>query len=160
MPDSSGAYHHTQVSPVILGAYVAGMVILALGYRSIAGSQAPGAARTGVLALVTVVAIGVTIVTIVFSSLTVDVRAGAVRWHFTAGLIHGSVNVRDIEGVSRARSSASRGWGLRRTPDGTAYLVSGLDVVRIRTRDGRQFDLGTNEPERLMQAIERAVAGR
>jgi amino acid transporter len=160
MPDSSGAYHHTQASPVILGAYVAGMVILALGYRSIASAEASGAARTGAFALVTVVAICVTVVTILFSTLTVDVGNGAVRWHFTGGIIHGSANVRDIERVSRAKSSASSGWGLRRTPDGTAYLVSGLDVVRLRLRDGRQVDLGTNEPDRLVQAIERAVASR
>ena len=160
MPDSSGAYHHTQVSPVILGAYVAGMVILALGYRSIASSEASGAARTAAFVLVSLVAICVTVVTILFSSLTVDVGSGTVSWHFTGGIIHGSASVRDIERVSRARSSASRGWGLRRTPDGMAYLVSGLDVVRLRLRDGRQVDLGTNDPERLVQAIERAVAGR
>lgn len=160
MTESNGAYHHTQVGWVILGAYAVGMVIMALGLRSVANTSPPGALRSSVLGLCLMIAAGVTIVTFLFSSLTIDVRDGAVRWHFTGNIIRGSVAVRDIERVFRARSSAAYGWGLRRTPDGILYSVSGLDAVRVRMRDGRQLNFGTDEPARLLRSIELSMAAR
>jgi hypothetical protein len=77
-------------------------------------------------------------------------------WHFTGNLVRGSVALRDIESVTRVRDPATYGWGIRRTMRGTLYRVSGLDAVHIRTRSGRDFSLGSDEPARLLQAIETA----
>jgi hypothetical protein len=160
MTDTNGAYHHTQAGFFILGLYAIGMVIMALGYRSISHASPPGPVRSSILGLLAVVAVGVTIVSFLFSSLTIDVRDGTVRWHFTGNVIRGSIAIRDIERVYRARSSAAYGWGLRKTPEGTIYLVSGLDVVRIRKSDGTQIGFGTDEPARLARSIEEAMADR
>lgn len=158
MTTPSTAYHHTQPGFVILGAFALGMAIVVLGARSLAGSSPPGAVRTTILTLVAVVAILVAIVTFIFSSLTIEIRDGSLQWHFTGRFIQGSVPLSRIESVSRVRSSAAYGWGARKTPDGTLYSVSGLDAVRIRTRDGRSLNFGTDEPTRLVQAIEDGVA--
>lgn len=160
MTDANGAYHHTQAGFVILGAYAIGMLIMLLAFRSVVNTSPPGPVRSSIFGLMAVVAVCVTIVSLLFSSLTIDVRDGAVGWHFTGNLIRRSIAIRDIERVSLARSSAAYGWGLRKTPEGTMYLVSGLDVVRIRTSDGNQINLGTNEPARLARAIEEAMTPR
>lgn len=37
------------------------------------------------------------------------------------------------------------------------YNVSGLDAVELVLRDGRRFRIGTNEPERLFEALQRKL---
>jgi hypothetical protein len=160
MTDSNGAYHHTQIGWVLLVAYAVGMVIIALGYRSAISTVPPGGKQTAVIGLVAAVAVLVTVVTFLFSSLTIDVRHAELRWHMTAGLLHGRVPLRDVEQVMQVRHPAIYGWGYRLTPDGALYRVSGVRAVKIRMRDGRVLNFGSDEPERLAQAIERAVASR
>jgi hypothetical protein len=45
------------------------------------------------------------------------------------------------------------GWGIRITPDGLLYNVSGTRAVEITLTDGSKLRLGTDEPEALCQAI-------
>ena len=47
------------------------------------------------------------------------------------------------------------GWGIRLTPYGWLYNVSGLEAVAISLRDGRKFALGTDDPDGLVTAIRR-----
>lgn len=160
MPDPNNTYHHTQAGFVIIGAFAIGMLIMVLGARNVTNTTPTGATRTGIFGLVTAVAICVTIVSFLFSSLTIEIRDGELRWHFTAGVIHGSVRLRDIVEVTQVRSSAAYGWGLRKTPEGTLYSVSGLNAVRVRTRDGHQFNFGSDEPTRLARSLEEAIEVR
>lgn len=160
MIDSNSPYQHTQLGFVIIGALAIGMLIMALGYRSMANTAPPGPIRTGVLSFVAVIAIGVAIVGFLFSSLSIEIRDGELRWHFTTGVIHGSVPLRDVAEVKQVRHPAAYGWGYRITGNGILYRVSGLDAVRIRMRDGRVFNLGSDEPARLARAIEQAILVR
>jgi hypothetical protein len=156
--ESNAAYHHTQTGFVILGSFAIGLLIVALGYRSVGNTTPPGATRTAILATVTVIAVLVAIVSLMFSSLTIEIVDGVLRWHFTASFIRGSVAFRDIEGATQVRSSPAYGWGVRKTPEGTLYCVSGLDAIRVKTRDGRTINLGTNEPAKLLAAIESGMS--
>ena len=158
MAEPNAAYHHTQTGYVILGGFAIGLLIVVLGYRSVGNTTPPGAARTAILATVTVIAVLVAIVSLIFSSLTIEIAGGELRWHFTATFIHGSLALRDIEGATQVRSSPAYGWGVRKTPDGTLYSVSGLDAIRVRTRDGRTLNFGTDEPAKLLGAIQNGMA--
>ena len=51
--------------------------------------------------------------------------------------------------VRLGNSSDAYGW---------LYNVSGLDAVAIRLRDERKFALGTDDPEALVDAIERLIS--
>lgn len=154
MAEPNVAYHHTQTGYVILGGFAIGLLIMVLGYRSVGNTATPAAARTAILATVTTVAIVVAIVSLIFSTLTIEIADGELRWYFTARFIRGSVPLRDIEGATQVRSSPAYGWGLRKTPEGTLYCVSGLDAIRVKTRDGRVINLGTDEPAKLLGAIQ------
>jgi len=51
------------------------------------------------------------------------------------------------------------GWGIRLTPQGWLYNAWGRDAVQLSFAEGRRFTIGTNEPETLLAAIERAREG-
>jgi hypothetical protein len=51
------------------------------------------------------------------------------------------------------------GWGLRRGPSGTAYNLMGDRGVQLVLRSGERVLLGSQEADRLAQAIDRARRG-
>lgn len=55
------------------------------------------------------------------------------------------------------RSNLSEGWGIRITPRGMLYNVSGINAVEIALRSGRRSRLGTDEPEALVGAMRTAI---
>ena len=158
MPDSHDSYQHTQPAIIMFVFLAIGVLIVAFGWRRAAGGVPAGAPRTILLALLGTAVAGVTIVTLMFSSLTIAIRDGTLQWHFTGGLFRDSIALRDVERVSQVRNPVATGWGIRKTMNGTLYRVSGLDAVHIQARGGRAFSLGSDEPQRLVQAIEAARA--
>lgn len=96
------------------------------------------------------------LVLLLFHSLTVEVTDETVHVHFGPGLASFDFALRDIESVTAVRNPWYYGWGIRITPHGWLYNVSGLDAVELRLRSGRRVRIGTDEPQRLAEAIERA----
>ena len=95
-----------------------------------------------------------------FHSLTVEVVRGYLRIRFGVGLIRRQFRVKDIESVEVVRNRWWYGWGIRITPHGWLFSVSGLDAVQIKLRKGRQYRIGTDEPEALLAAIRAAMPRR
>ena len=93
-----------------------------------------------------------------FSSLTVVVTNSMFQAHFTPGWPSKSVPLAHIASVRAVRNPWYYGWGIRWTPHGPLYNVSGLDAVEIRTRDGKAFRIGTDEPEKLQRVLENALS--
>ena len=50
------------------------------------------------------------------------------------------------------------GWGIHLTPRGGLYNVSGFRAVAVRLKGGKRFLLGTDEPERVCEAISLALS--
>lgn len=137
------SYSHTQpgyVTAGILG--VAILLILVLQPPSIA-SLIFGAV-VGVIALY-------------FSSLTIKVDEERLTWQFGRGFLRKSVPLSDISRVEAVRTAWYYGWGIRYTPSGWLYNVSGFDAVKVHLRSGKTFLLGTDEPDKLVDAIRIAI---
>jgi len=49
------------------------------------------------------------------------------------------------------------GWGIRLTPHGVLYNVSGFYAVELRLRTGKEFRIGTDVPQELDAAIRQAL---
>ena len=81
----------------------------------------------------------------------------SLTWKFGMGLIRKSVPIAEIEEVKVVRNSWLYGWGIRWTPRGWLYNVSGMEGVEIRLRNGKQFRLGSDEPHELTRAIQGAM---
>jgi hypothetical protein len=91
-----------------------------------------------------------------FHSLTVEVTDETVRAYFGPGLASFDFPLCNIESVSVVRNPWYYGWGIRLTPRGWLYNVSGLDAVELQLRSGKRVRLGTDEPRQLAQAIQSA----
>jgi hypothetical protein len=144
MPD----YRHTQIGTVLLTSLGAAMLLvgaLLLTY----GSDPLLLAVLALLALIAVLS----------PSLTVEIRGEALRLWFGPGLIHKQIAVATIRACAVVQNPWWYGWGIRLTPHGWLYNVSGLGAVELTFQNGRRLRIGTDEPDHLCQAIERASAG-
>lgn len=138
-------YRHIQIGFVTLGAFGLG-VLLVIG---ILLAQAPAAPLLVVLIILIVTAIQ-------FAWLTIDIQDGVLIARFGPGLIRKRVSLTMISTCIVVRNPWWYGWGIRWTPHGWLYNVSGLAAVELTLTDGRRLRIGTDEPERLCQAIAQA----
>ncbi len=89
----------------------------------------------------------------VFHSLTVTVSREYIVLKFGIGLIWKRFSVIDIQGATIVRNRWYYGWGIRLTPHGWLFNVSGFDAVEIQLKDGRKYRVGTDKPVELLSAI-------
>jgi hypothetical protein len=95
---------------------------------------------------------------VLFSSLTVEISDGELRFHFGPGFWRKRFAIAEVVAADPTRSSWWEGWGIRITPRGMLYNVSGKDAVEIKLRSGQDFRIGTDEPEALAEALRRAIS--
>lgn len=140
-------YRHTQTGWLIWAA-IAGGIVAVLGTAP-HGLEALPAFHLLVVAVLLLAGL-------CFGSLTVNVSSGQIRVAFGLGLIRRVINSADIMEARKVRNSWLMGWGLRRIPGGWMFNVSGLDAVELRLTGNRVFRIGTDEPERLLDAVHQA----
>ena len=147
-------YRHTQVSLATVSAI--GIALAAVIWCSVRAS--------GPVPVITVLLlVGVLIL---FSTLTVIVRDGAMHVFFGPGLIRRRIPLQRIREVRVVRTPWYYGWGIRLTPSGWLWNVSGLDGVEVQFDDGHRFRVGSDDASRLaaalldgMRDVERATRG-
>jgi hypothetical protein len=88
-----------------------------------------------------------------FGSLTVTIDDTLLRTQFGNGPIKKTIGMDDIVSAEIVRNKWWYGWGIRRAPRGWMWNIAGLDAVAIHRRNATTFVLGTDEPERLLNAI-------
>ena len=89
---------------------------------------------------------------VLFAALTIEVAEGVLKVSFGPGIIGKMVRIA-IEACRVVKNPWYYGWGLRLTPHGWLYNVSGTKGAEITLKSGRTFRLGSDEPEMLCQAI-------
>ena len=110
--------------------------------------QEPAFAYIPIL-MVTILAVSL----VLFHSLTVEVTRHEILLRFGIGLIRKSYAVADVQSVSAVRIRWWHGWGIHYTPAGWLYNVSGFDAVELQFTNGRKVRIGTDEPQKLQNAI-------
>ena len=135
-------YHHTQAGTVTR---IAAVAALAVAVYTIA--------RVGphpVLWCVVVVAV---LGTFALSSMTIEVDQNRLAFWFGPGWIGRSFGLAEIRSWAVVTNPWWYGWGIHLTPHGWLYNVGGRGAVQLELRDGRRVRVGTDEPERLSDAI-------
>lgn len=92
-----------------------------------------------------------------FYSLTVEINQQTVVVKFGPGLIRKSILLADIKSCEIVRNKWWYGWGIRLTPHGWMFNISGLDAVEILRKNGKKFRIGTNDTRNLAEAINRKI---
>ena len=109
--------------------------------------------------LAVLVSIGFTVVcAICFSSMTIEVDRHEVIWFFGFGLGKKSLPLEEIESCKSVKNSLWLGLGVHSYGTGWIYNISGLLGVEIELKSGASIRLGSNQPNYLVAAIERAKA--
>ena len=85
--------------------------------------------------------------------MTITVTGERIQWSMGAGFPRWSAPVREIAAVQIVRNPWYYGWGIRLTPSGMLYSVSGFQAVELSLRGGKTIRIGSDEPEALAAAI-------
>lgn len=141
------SYQHKQFGGISLLASVIGILVVLL----LVSQLGPQPLLLILLALMVFVAVSC-------SSLTVIVTQSSLVFWFGPGVLRKTIALREVESVEPVRNPWYYGIGLRVTPRGMLYNVSGLSAVEITKRDGTRLRVGTDEPERLAAALRQALS--
>lgn len=143
-----GIYEHTQRGILIIGA-VSAAILLILTISVV----------TGFVWIVGMVVAILVFVLAIMSALTVSVGSDRLQIRFgPVGLVRKEWLLSEIVSASVVTNSWYYGWGIRWTPQGPLYNVSGFHAVEVLLASGKTFRIGTDEPDALKAAIERATA--
>jgi hypothetical protein len=93
---------------------------------------------------------------LVFSSLTVEVTSERVSLQLGLGVLRRTFLTKNIRAARIVRNRWFYGFGIRLTPHGWLYNVSGLDAVELEFAGGIRCRIGTDEPQQLLAAIQSA----
>jgi len=141
-------YRHTQVGTLVF-------VVLAAGIASLVTLLVVTRFNPIVLVVAAVLLLAVGL----FQSLTVAVTEKEVRVRFGIGPIGRVIPVSSIRRARVVRNPWYYGWGIRWFPGGWLFNVSGFDAVELVMTDGRLYRIGTDEPDKLLAAINRVCQG-
>jgi len=140
-------YKHTQVGYFITITIVAAMV--AIGIIMV---------NTGVNWIATTVLVVLAVVVVLFHSLTVVISGEELVVQFGLGVIRKRFKLNEIESCQAVRIPWYYGWGIRLTPQGMVFRVSGFHAVQIRLITGKEYLIGTDVPQELEEAIRQAIS--
>jgi hypothetical protein len=143
--DHRPSYRHTQIGWAILAVT---LILPAMLYFAF---------REGEMAVVLIVAAVVALLLALFATMTVDIDERRFRLRLGAGVIRRSIPLNTISAYAPVRNAWYYGWGIRLTPFGMLYNVSGRAAVELLLDDGRRVRVGTDEPDALLRALESAT---
>lgn len=146
-------YRHTQFGWVLAGALALGVLVTA-GVTLLLPEGAMRAPWWTPLLLVGLLAFSLGL----FGWLTVEVDAREIRLALGIGALRKTVHVAEIVTCQRIRTRLWWGWGLRWTPAGWLYNVSGREAVRLELARERPVIIGSDDADALKTAIDASVA--
>jgi hypothetical protein len=94
---------------------------------------------------------------VLFATLTVMIEEDVLEIRFGPGVIQKKYPLKDIESCLIVKNPWYYGWGIRLTPHGWLYNVSGLHAVEIKMKTGKKYRIGTDVPNDLEKAIRQSI---
>ena len=94
---------------------------------------------------------------VLFATLTVIIEKDVLEIRFGPGVIQKRFPLKDIESCQIVKNPWYYGWGIRLSPSGWLFNVSGFYAVEIRMRTGKAYRIGTDVPNDLEKAIREAI---
>ena len=146
-------YKHTQIGYLMLIVALAVLVSFARVYITasaelLSADSGPNFAVTAIMALILLILASL-------ASLQVIVNEEYLQIKFSYGVYRKKFLLDDILSAKAVKNHWYYGWGIRKLlwPEMWIYNVSGFDAVEIRLRNGEIYRIGTDEPDKLEQAI-------
>ena len=140
------AYRHTQFGTV--------NVVITVAILPLVFLPAWLAGADTVAGLIAVLLLGILAL---FYNLTVEIDDEHLRISFGIGLIRKRFPLDQIDTCRPVSNPWIYGWGIRLTPHGWLYNVSGQEAVELKMKSGKTCRIGTDEPEVLIAALQEAL---
>jgi len=137
-----GNYKHTQFGYLIATLLIIGMILILFLMKFY-----------GFDWIAFIVLIILVICLFLFSTLTISINNDILKISFGIGLIRKEFLLKDIESCRIVKNPWYYGWGIRLTPYGWLYNVSGFYAVEIKLKTGERYRIGTDAPYELEKVI-------
>lgn len=150
-------YKHTQVGYLMI---IVTLAVLALFMRVyILASAEPPSADSGTNFAITATMILILLILASFGSLQVIIDEKYLRIKFGYGIFRKKFLLDEIVTAKTAKNHWYYGWGIRWCfwSRMWVYNVSGFDAVEIALKNGKIHRIGTDEPEKLEQALLQSI---
>lgn len=146
-------YKHTQISYMMIAVTLAVLAFFTWVY--ITAANEPPSPDSGTNLLVTSVMTLIVFILASFISLQVIVDEKYLRIKFGYGIYQRNFLLDDIISAKTVKNHWYYGWGIRVWfwPKMWIYNVSGFDAVEIKLKNGETYRIGTDEPKKLEQTI-------
>jgi len=139
-------FKHTQIGYFLLIAYSA--VILIFCYLIVVTDFHP-ITLAGLIIMLT--ALGL------FVTLTVRISQQKLSINFGLGILRKSFLLKDVQAYQVVKNPWYYGWGIRYTPRGWNFSVSGLSAIELKMKSGKIYRIGTDDPQSFAQALDEAL---
>ncbi|MFH1639894.1 MAG: hypothetical protein ABIB93_06280 [Chloroflexota bacterium] len=137
-------YERTQVGYVIMVALAAGLLLVVR--LMITNGFKPVTLGVSILLVGSL---------IVFSSLKVIIWDDVLEIQFGPGPIRKKFPLSEIVSCQTVKIPWYYGWGVRLTPRGWLYRVSGFQAVEVLMKTGKRYLIGSDAPGEIEEAIQR-----
>ncbi|MCB0193177.1 MAG: hypothetical protein KDJ65_14630 [Anaerolineae bacterium] len=141
-------YKHTQIGYLLLVIY--GLVIGLISYIGVVNDFNPITIAVLVIMLITMT---------LFPTLTITVDDRMLKLHYGLGIIHKRFLLEDIDSYRVVENPWYYGWGIRYTPRGWMFNISGFSAIELQMKSGKHYRIGTDDPTGLARAIDEALNG-
>ena len=140
-------YEHTQVGYLIIVTIAAAMTAIGILL-----------ATSGINVIAIAVLVVLASALVLFPSLTVTISGEELIVQLGPGAIRKRFRLNDIQSCQAIRIPWYYGWGLRLTPRGMLFRVSGFQAVHIKLTSGKEYVIGTDVPQELEEAINQSTS--
>ena len=94
---------------------------------------------------------------VLFMKLTVEIDEDVLEIRFGLELIRKKFSLKNIESCQVVKNPWYYGWGIRLTPHGWLYNVSGFYAIELKMITGKKYRIGTDVPDALEKAIRQFI---
>ena len=139
-------YKHTQIGYFLLIVY--SIAVLFVGYLNIMTNFNPFALASLIIILI---ALGI------FTRLTVTVDNQMIKVQFGLRIVRKAFRLNEIEAYRVVKNPWYYGWGIRFTPRGWLFNVSGFSAIELQMKNGKTYRIGTDDPDNLAAALDEVL---
>jgi len=140
-------YEHTQVGYLIIVVIAAAMIAIGILL-----------ATSGINVIAIAVLVVLAVALVLFPSLTVTMWEEELIVQLGPGVIRKQLKLNDIQSCQAIRIPWYYGWGIRLTPRGMLFRVSGFHAVHIKLTSGKEYVIGTDVSQELEEAINQSIS--
>ena len=150
-------YKHTQIGYLMLAITLLVLVLFAWLY--ITARAEPPSYYSGTNFAITAIMVLILFILASFATLTVSIDENHLRIKFGYGIFRKKFLLNEIISAKAVKNHWYYGWGVRIWfwPYMLIYNISGFNAVEIIMKNGKIYRIGTNEPEKLEQAISQSI---